>query len=410
MIGGPATITAPEPVPEQAAPTVRQVSSKPETSSPPTVITRPVEPIAQASPRAPAPEAVRETRPASPLGLGLGKVLVQLDGPRDRVTNRATETISGRLLGGAADRLVLYVNGLVTAVSPTERTFEISVPLQPGLNNLRAVVTGSAGLEAEDVITVQYVAPASSSAIVLASPADGLTLGPEDPPIVVVEGHVDDKTSGIAWIVANDRRVPVPIRDGRFRHILLVSEPLLRLWVETAENGSPPQRSQIVTVRSAGAATPTGVLVMQWPRGMENSDVEVSAIWRAHADRLDTLVQTVRLPAFAKPDDGTPSEIFYLRGVKPGVYTLVVRSRGTAPSVDVRSTLYVPDKAGFSARPLGLARLNGGRAVLTRILMPYGVVWSQDEWFSGVSESVDTVTKFRVPEGISWVERKADLQ
>jgi hypothetical protein len=95
--------------------------------------------------------------------------------------------------------------------------------------------------------------------------------------------------------------------------------------------------------------------------------------------------------------------------VKPGVYTVAVRSRAAGPSGDVRSTFYFPDKAGFSARPLGPARLTGGRTVLARVLMPYGVLWSQDDWFSGVSESVDTVTKFRVPEGITWVERKADL-
>jgi hypothetical protein len=48
--------------------------------------------------------------------------------------------------------------------------------------------------------------------------------------------------------------------------------------------------------------------------------------------------------------------------------------------------------------------------VLARVLFPQGVLWEQDGWFSGSSESVDTVTKFRFPDGINWVERKADLQ
>src|SRR6266851_193722 len=400
----------PRPALEEAAPAPRSAFPPLEMASPPAVSTRPVEPVPAAPPRPPAVEAAGEARPASPLGLGLGQVLVRLEGPRERVTDRPTQTISGRLLGGAAERVVLYVNGEPITVSPTQRAFEVSVPLQPGSNNLRAVATGPAGLEAEDVITVRYVTPTPTNGIVLASPADGLTLGPEDPPVVVVEGQVDDKTIGTVWIVANDRRVPVTAREGRFRQVLMVSEPLLRLWVETPASGSPPQRSPTVTVHSAGAATPSGVLVVQWPRGMENSDVEVSATWRAQADRLDAPMQTVRLAALAKPGDGTPSEIFYLRGVKPGVYTLAVRSRGAVPSGDVRSTFYLSDKGGLSARPLGAARLNGARTVLTRILMPYGVLWSQDDWFSGVSESVDTVTKFRLPEGISWVERKADLQ
>jgi len=328
------------------------------------------------------------------------------------VTDRPTETISGRLLGGAAERIVLYVNGEPITVGPTQRAFELSVPLQPGPNRLRAVATNAAGLEAEDMISVQYVPPPPIGGIVLTTPADDLTLGPDDPPVVVVEGQVEDQAIGTVWIVANDRRVAVPAREGRFRKALVVSEPLLRLWAETetSANGGLSRRSQTVTVHSAGATTSTGVLVVQWPLGTESSDVEVSATWRAQADRLDAPVQTVRLAALAKAGDGAPAEIFYLRGVKPGVYTLAVRSRATAPSTDIRSTFYVPAKIGFSARPLAPARLNGGRTVLTRILMPYGILWSQDDWFSGLSESVDTVTKFRVPEGISWVERKVDLQ
>lgn len=399
----------PRPALEEAAPIPRSAFLPLEMASPPAVSTRAVEPVPAAPPRTRAVEAAGEARPASPLGLGLGQVLVRLEGPRERVTDRPTQTISGRLLGGAAERVVLYVNGEPITVSPTQRAFEISVPLQSGSNTLRAVATGPAGLEAEDVITVQYVTPMPTNGIALATPADGLTLGQEDPPVVVVEGQVDDKTIGTVLIVANDQRIPVTTREGRFRHVLMVSEPLLRLWVETPANGSPPQRSQTVTVHTAGAATPTGVLVVQWPRGMESTDVEVSATWRAQADRLDAPAQTVRLAALARPGSGAPSDVFYLRGLKPGVYTLAVRSRGAVPSGDVRSTFYFPDKAGFSARPLGAARLNGARTVLTRVLMPHGVLWSQDEWFSGVSESVDTVTKFRVPEGISWVERKADL-
>lgn len=410
----PATLSSPvaEPGPalEEGVPTAQSASPPVKVASQPAVTTRPVEPVPTGPPWTPAGEAPGDAKRASPLGLGLGQVLVRLEGPRERVTDQPTQTISGRLLGGAAERVVLYVNGEPITVSPTQRAFEVSVPLQPGSNNLRAVAIGPAGLEAEDVIKVQYVTPTQTSGIVLATPADGLTLGPEDPPVVIVEGQVDDKTTGTVWIVANDRRVPVTVREGWFRQVLMVSEPLLRLWVEASANGSPPQRSKTVTVHSAGAATPTGILVVQWPRGMESSDyVEVSATWRAQADRLDAPVQTVRLAALTKPGDGTPSEVFYLRSVKPGVYTLTVRARGAVGSGDMRSTFYFSDKAGFSARPLGAARLNGPRTALTRILMPYGVLWSQDDWFSGLSESVDTVTKFRVPEGISWVERKADL-
>jgi hypothetical protein len=118
----------------------------------------------------------------------------------------------------------------------------------------------------------------------------------------------------------------------------------------------------------------------------------------------------VRLPAASKTAGGAPSDVFYLRGLKPGVYTLIVRYRGTSALGDVRPTLYLPDRDDLNPRTLKPVPLNGsGRSVLTKILMPQAVLWDQEDWFSGRSESADAVTKFRIPEGISWVERKADL-
>jgi hypothetical protein len=334
---------------------------------------------------------------------------VRLDGPRTWVTDQPTPTVSGRVLGGAPERLILYVNGAPTDVNLAQRTFEASVPLRPGANELRAVVTGPAGLEAEDTITVQYVPRPSAKGIVLTSPPDGLILGPDDPPVAVVEGEIDDKATATVWIVANDRRISVAASGGRFRHILLLPDPLVHLWAETP-NGDAVHRSAAVTVRMAGARPPSGVLIMQWPTGTEESSVEVSATWRAHPERLDVPVQSMRLPAVGKTADGATSGVFYLRGLKPGVYTLIVRYRGSAALGDVRPTLYLPDKDHLTPRALRPVSLNGaGRRVLTKLLMPHGILWDQEDWFSGRSESVDAVTKFRIPEGISWVEGKADL-
>jgi hypothetical protein len=102
--------------------------------------------------------------------------------------------------------------------------------------------------------------------------------------------------------------------------------------------------------------------------------------------------------------------MFFLRSLKPGVYTLIVRYRGLTPMGDVRPTLYLPDKDHLAPRALRPLSLDaGGRRVMAKVLMPQAVLWSQDDWFSGMSESVDTVTKFRIPEGITWVERKDEL-
>lgn len=403
----PSAVVNPEtaPKPPVVAPSGRTVT----TATPQAEPTRkPAAPATRAEPSSRMAEA--STVPAtSPFGLSSARALVQLDGPRVRVTDQPARTISGRIVRGAPERLVLYVNGSPTEVSPARRTFEASVTLRPGANELRAVVTGSDGVEAEDTITVQYVPPAPSIRIALTSPPDGFTLNPDDPPVVVVEGEIGDKAVGPVWIVANARRLPVAARGGRFRHVLLLADPSVHLWAETSA-GDRVHRSKTVTVRTAGAHPPAGVLVMQWPTGIEGANVEISATWRAHPERLDGAVQTVKLPGAATTGDGSPSDVFYLRGLRPGVYTLIVRYRGAAPLADVRPTLYLPDKDHLTSRALRPVSLNGaGRRVLTKILMPHAILWEQEEWFSGRSESVDTVTKFRIPEGISWVERKADI-
>jgi hypothetical protein len=38
-------------------------------------------------------------------------------------------------------------------------------------------------------------------------------------------------------------------------------------------------------------------------------------------------------------------------------------------------------------------------------MLPQAVLWDQDEWFTGRSESSDSITKFR-DDGTSWIERK----
>jgi len=328
-----------------------------------------------------------------------------------RVTQKDVETVTGKIAGGPTDRLLVYVNEVPTELAIGVGAFQTSVPLKPGLNQLRAVATGPEGIETEDSIAIEYVPQAPSNGVALTTPTDGLIITPEDPPVVVVEGSVDDRSATTVWLVANDRRIAVRVSDGRFRTILPAVEPTLRVWAETSRAGEPGSRSQIVTVHTTGPRKPSGVLVMEWPRGSQDLDVEVSALWRPHPDRLDEAAQPVRLAAVLKPSGTGPLDVFWLRNVRPGVYTMILRYRGLPPNGEVHPTLYVPDRDGLAARVFRPVRLDSaGKAILAKMLLPQGVLWEQDGWFSGSSESVDTVTKFRFPEGINWVERKADLQ
>ena len=184
-----------------------------------------------------------------------------------------------------------------------------------------------------------------------------------------------------------------------------ILESLVRLRVEASIDGATRQ-SSTVTVRSTAGAQ-FGVIVIDWPAEARGSEVEPSAIWRATPGRLDGPTHTTVMKSIAG-SEGQSGDAFYVRMLKPGVYTFVVRSRMMAAIEGIRPTLYVPAGGSVMRRELEPFSLGAaGRRAIARVLLPHGVFWDQDEWFTGRSESVDTEMKFRFPEGISWVERKA---
>jgi hypothetical protein len=417
----PAAAVEPPPVPTGAPRTAAaETAARPSTQSIELPARTPRAGPWTIAPDPPPPRAVERRAPAlspspiagppgSPTGLGLGRLVVRLDGPRARVTDREVETVSGMLMGGAPSRLVIDVNGTAREVTLQGRTFKAAVDLRPGLNTLRAVATDRQGAETVDAITVEYVPPAGDG-IAITSPADGHTVGGDVPPLIVVEGRVDDPRVSTVWLVANERRIPVRAQGGRFRHALAVLEPAVRVWAEAPVEGAEPRRSAPVTVHST--VTPTlGVVVLDWPLETTGGQVEMVATWRGSADRPRETPQTIALKTVETGAHGTPASVFYLRNVRPGVYTFVLQYRAPAGASGVVPTLYVPEAGRLAPRPLRPVVLSGaGKVTVARILMPQGVLWDQDDWFTGQSQTGETVTKFRFPDGVSWTERKIDLR
>jgi hypothetical protein len=355
----------------------------------------------------PAPRA-KSSELTAGAGSGVTPLLLHLEGSRDRLAQQETETVSGRITGGTAARLTLYQNGIPRDVPTQGGTFQVGVSLQPGANHLRVVVADARGARAEDAVTVRYVPPIPGDGIRITSPTDGHRVLGDAPPIVVVEGQVDDHSVATIALFANKRRITVPARNGRFRHVMPLFDPVVNIWAETPPNGSPGHRSQTVLVGLAPNPAQSAVVVLDWSEALPNGEVEVSALWRGRPERIDPPVQTGPVQPFGPGQNGAPPEVFHFRQVRPGVYTLVLRYRGTAPS-EARPTLFLTDGREISAKVLKPVALIGGEhVVLVKILLPQGILWEQDDWFTGSSESVDTVTKFRLPEGITWTEPKGE--
>ena len=326
---------------------------------------------------------------------GHGRLKIRLDGARERTTSREIDVVSGTLIGGEARSLQVQVGDAATSPTLDGRAFAAAVSLKPGLNHVRVVATDAQGGAVEETLTVQYNAPIR---LAITSPPDGHTQTFDDPPVVVVHGEVDDPSVSSVWLVAGERRFAVPVTAGHFRHPVPVLEPTVRVRVETPPIDNRSAASATVTVHAA--ATPTIALLLHWPSDAV-VPVEVAAAWRPRADRAEGSPQRVTL-SVAQQDKRLT--IFYMRNPHPGVYTFVLSSPAGAPQ-PVQPALHVPG-AGTGLRALSPVTLNGsGRVLLARVLMPQGILWEQDDWFSGQSASGDTVTKFRFPDGISWTER-----
>lgn len=251
-------------------------------------------------------------------------------------------------------------------------------------------------------------APRTPGGIKITAPGDGHTVSADDPPVVIVEGEVEDRDISSIWLVAGGHRTSVRVREGRFKHAVPVLEATTRLWAEVTAGGEPV-RSGAITVRNT-APGPVTVLAMEAPATGDGA-IQMTASWRPRSDRLDGVVPDISVKSFDAGSDLELSTFLYLRHTRSGVYNFVARHRAAGPVTIGRARLYHLVNGRMEVRDLGPVSVGGGTsATVSRMLLPQGVVWEQDEWFTGRSEGAETVTKFRFPEGIGWIERKIDLR
>jgi hypothetical protein len=349
----------------------------------------------------PRPAPVTTSTSASALGLALGRLRIRVDGLAKRTTDRPTEVVSGVLVGGTPRRVRLEIEGQTIEPMRAGRAFTAAVELAAGVNRVRVIATDEHGTESEEVVTILYQ-PRGSSDIVLSSPRDGLMLTADEPPLIIVQGQVSGERRSSVWIVANGERIASPVVDGRFRGVLPVLAPTMRVRVELDDDD---RHSETVTVHAAAAVPSVGLLLSDWPRELATT-AEVTALWRPDPAVLDRTASPLSVPGVVLEERGVARGFFYLRHARPGVYTFVVKSPAPTPQT-VRPTLYLGGPA--AVRQLPPLRLDGaGTTVIARVLVPQGVLWEQDDWFSGRSVNGDTLTKFRFPDGVSWTERLGD--
>jgi hypothetical protein len=262
----------------------------------------------------------------------------------------------------------------------------------------QAIAQGGAGRASQD-----GVGKGTVGGVAITTPLNGHTLSPDEPPIVIVRGNVQNVDVDTISLLVNKRRIEVPVRDGKFQYPVVVVDPITKISAEIPK--SDARRSESITVHAAPNATTTAVILLDWGETKPAGGVEMNGLWRARSDKADEKQTKVFVRAATLPDD-IPFSAFYLRNMVNGVYTFLLGYKGIAGGTPVVPKFFLTSPGTPTAREMKTMSLAGtGRTVSVRVLLPQAVLWDQDEWFTGRSEASDTITKFR-DDGTTWIERK----
>jgi hypothetical protein len=239
--------------------------------------------------------------------------------------------------------------------------------------------------------------------VAITTPQNGYRLSPDEPPIVIVRGEVEDPEISTVVLLVNSRRVEVRVRDGKFYYPLVVLEPTTKITAEIS--ASATRRSEAIVVHGAPNPVTTGVIILDWGEAKPAGAIDMAATWRARADRVDGQQTKLFVKQAPIPDD-IPVTAFYLRNMQAGVYTFMLGYRGLGGGTPFVPKFYLTSPGIPTAREMKSSSLAGsGKVPAVRVLLPQAVLWDQDDWFTGRSEGSDTVTKFR-DDGTTWTEFK----
>jgi hypothetical protein len=88
-----------------------------------------------------------------------------------------------------------------------------------------------------------------------------------------------------------------------------------------------------------------------------------------------------------------------------GIYTIVVRPDNGKQGTSELVLKIHESRPGATTKKLGSRKIDG-KFEVARILMPDGILWDDDKYFSGDMEDSDSITKFHTGTGLMWREYK----
>ena len=232
--------------------------------------------------------------------------------------------------------------------------------------------------------------------------------GQSEKKVVAVKGKVSGYGITSVVLTFGARQRELLVRDGEFESEVVLDEGrnLIRVDTSDVDGKTAADTVEVIYAVPVDPAKTRIDLVVRVEHNAPGAILSTSHKWAPHP--LSKGPGQAVAPEF-KVDGGSKGGTVSVSKAVPGIYTIGVGYDTTASGpaeATFEVTVFGYDPARRKNRKIGPVRLEGkGFIPAVRLLMPEGVFWEDDGWFSGVMESGRTTTKYKMPEGIVWKER-----
>jgi hypothetical protein len=331
------------------------------------------------------------------IGIPISRPTVKITTPAIKKVSNRVQEIAGQVKGNGITRAILSINGDVVTVPVENDRFHWQGVLQDGQNTISASVWDRNRYSAKDQIIVETMPAANGFALSIEEPGAGEVQSP----VISVKGMVGDSTVDAVKIIVNRESVEAVVENGSFEKTVLFNEGENSLQAEAVNAKGVSARSSVLKVLVTNQKAPDILVHLYWVD--PNSELRTK-LARKKRDNLNDdqgAVSAVELSTLMSAHEGYRERIFAIHEAKAGAYVLSVTGGKTT-----KCLISVTFPAKRKTRLFGPVLIREEGTVIGRLLMPEGIFWDEDEWFTGVIETGDSVIKYNSPEGLTWKEMK----
>ncbi len=216
---------------------------------------------------------------------------------------------------------------------------------------------------------------------------------------IEVSGAVIGEGISSVNVLVNESLLEVPAKDGRFKAEAALEEGINKIRASVRDTHGRTAEDEISI-----AYNPADIAVSFVFEGLHKYRIINS--WTPYPPKPGATPQASGVPDL-KEDGRTAS--FSVSHAAPGIYTVALEYDASQnPAwVSFDTALYGYDPARRRMRSSGPIKLQGkGRLAAVRVLMPEGIFWEDNSWFSGIIRNGSTTIKYKMPEGIIWKENE----